>query len=216
MIIGKTSNALKSIGLDERNIVIDKSKIIAIKNKHPEMTDGIIKQIPNILENPTIILKSQSVNGRLVVFGDIVAADGKPVLVAMELNPVENNANVDKIYKVASAYGRQNVKYIQNWLNNPNNILYIDSQKNRTINWLNGLGLQLPVPLTNNGSSANNIPQSTQNVNSSTSTKYSMQEIQNNTQNTSQPTNSLYKDAEIEQKVKSIVTSPAMRRQMQV
>ena len=79
MIIGKTSNALKSIGLDERNIVIDKSKIIAIKNKHPEMTDGIIKQIPNILENPTIILKSQSVNGRLVVFGDIVAADGKPV-----------------------------------------------------------------------------------------------------------------------------------------
>ena len=38
----------------------------------------------------------------------------------------------------------------------------------------------------------------------------------NNTQNTSQPTNSLYKDAEIEQKVKSIVTSPAMRRQMQV
>ena len=138
------------------------------------MTDGIIKQIPNILENPTIILKSQSVNGRLVVFGDIVAADGKPVLVAMELNPVENNANVDKIYKVASAYGRQNVKYIQNWLNNPNNILYIDSQKNRTINWLNGLGLQLPVPLTNNGLSANNIPQSTQNVNSSTSTKYSM------------------------------------------
>ena len=174
MIIGKTSNALKSIGLDERNIVIDKSKIIAIKNKHTEMTDGIIKQIPNILENPTIILKSQSVNGRLVVFGDIVATDGKPVLVAMELNPVENNANVDKIYKVASAYGRQNVKYIQNWLNNPDNILYIDSQKNRTINWLNGLGLQLPVPLTNNGLSANNIPQSTQNVNSSTSTKYSM------------------------------------------
>ena len=47
----------------------------------------------------------------------------------------------------------------------------------------------------------------------SNSTKYSMQ-IQNNTQNTNQPTNSLYKDAEIEQKVKSIVTSPAMRRQM--
>ena len=144
--LGTTSKALKSIGLDERNVVIDKSKILTIKNKHLEMTDDIIKQIPNILENPTIILKSQSVSGRLVVFGDITATDGKPVLVAMELNPAENNANVDKIYKVASAYGRQNVKYMQNWLNNPNNILYIDSQKNRTINWLNGLGLQLPVP----------------------------------------------------------------------
>ena len=43
---------------------------------------------------------------------------------------------------------------------------------------------------------------------------YSMQEIQNNTQNTNQPTNLLYKDVEIEKKVKSIVTSPAMRRQM--
>ena len=44
--------------------------------------------------------------------------------------------------------------------------------------------------------------------------RYSMQEGQNDAQNTNQPTNSLYKDAEIEQKVKSIVTSPAMRRQM--
>ena len=66
------------------------------------------------------------------------------------------------------------------------------------------------VPLT-----TDNIPQINENVKSDTSsTKYSMQEIQNNTQNTNQPTNSLYKDAEIEQKVKSIVTSPAMRRQM--
>lgn len=181
-VIGKTSEALKSIGLDERNIVIDKSKILSIKNKHPEMTDDFIKQIPNILENPTIILKSQSVNGRLVIFGDIITTNGRPILVAMELNPAENNANVDKIYKVASAYGRQNVRHIQNWLNNPDNILYIDKQKNRTINWLNGLGLQLPVPSTNNGSSVNNIPQSNQNVKSDTlSTKYSMQESNTNT-----------------------------------
>ena len=59
---------------------------------------------------------------------------------------------------------------------------------------------------------SDNITQSNDNV-KLPSTKYSMQ-IQNNTQNTNQPTNSLYKDAEIEQKVKSIVTSPAMRRQM--
>ena len=42
-------------------------------------------------------------------------------------------------------------------------------------------GLQLPNEVI---SSDNNIPQSTQNVNSSTSTRYSIQENQNNTQNT--------------------------------
>jgi len=61
--------------------------------------------------------------------------------------------------------------------------------------------------------SGENIPQSNNNVKSNTSSiKYYMQESQNNTQNTNQPTNLLYKDAEIEQKVKSIVTSPAARR----
>ena len=86
-------------------------------------------------------------------------------------------------------------------------------------------GTDTKVPDTNNSMSlinkksvpltTDNIPQINENVKSDTSsTKYSMQESQNNTQNTSQPTNSLYKNAEIEQKVKSIVTSPAMRRQM--
>ena len=96
----------------------------------------------------------------------------------------------------------------------------IDSQGNRHFYEINNIkktsGISETSPNRPTGFSVNNIPQSTQNVNSSTSTKYSMQEIQNDTQNTSQPTNSLYKDAEIEQKVKSIVTSPAMRRQMQV
>ena len=94
----------------------------------------------------------------------------------------------------------------------------IDSQGNRHFYEINNIkktsGISETSPNRPTGFSVNNIPQSTQSVNSSTSTRYSMQENQNDAQNTSQPTNSLYKDAEIEQKVKSIVTSPAMRRQM--
>ena len=179
-ILGKTSNALKSIGLNDYDIVMDKSKILDVLNKHSEMNDSIIKQIPDILENPTLILKSQTVNGRIVVFSEVMANNGKPVLVAMELNPSENTNNIEKIYKVASAYGRQNVAKMQDWLNNQDNILYIDKQKNRTKNWLSGLGLQLPVP--NNLSSSNNsITSSDKNVN--TTTKYSMQNSENNTRN---------------------------------
>lgn len=181
-LIGKTSDALKSIGLDDYDIVMDKSKILKIKNDHPEMSDDIIKSIPEILENPTLILNSQSNNvkaeGRKVIFGEILDTKGNPVLVALELNPYENKNNIDKIYKVASAYGKENLNTIQNWINNPKNVLYIDRHKNRTINWLNGLGLQLPVP-NNSSSSTNSIPPSGEDVN--TTTKYSMQESKNNT-----------------------------------
>ena len=183
-LIGKTSDALKSIGLDDYDIVMDKSKILKIKNDHPEMSDDIIKSIPEILENPTLILNSQSNNvkaeGRKVIFGEILDTKGNPVLVALELNPYENKNNIDKIYKVASAYGKENLNTIQNWINNPKNVLYIDRHKNRTINWLNGLGLQLPVP-NNSSSSTNSIPPSGEDVN--TTIKYSMQESRNNTAN---------------------------------
>ena len=180
-LIGRTSEALKSIGLDDYDIVIDKSKILKIKNDHPEMSDDIIKSIPEILENPTLILDSQSKNkkaqGRKVIFGEIQDTKGNPVLVALELNPYENKNNIDKIYKVASAYGKENLGTIQKWISDEKNILYIDKQKNRTMNWLNGLGLQLPVP-NNLSSSTNSIPTSNNNVN--TTNNNSMQESENN------------------------------------
>lgn len=167
-VLGKTSKPMQSIGLDNRNIVMDKSKILQIQNDHPEMTDEMIKQIPDILEDPVLILKSQSKanknNNRIVVFGDVLDLNNNPVLVAMELNPDENNnANVEKIYKVASAYGKENRDTIQEWLNNEENILYKDPNQKRTTMWLDGLGLQLSVP-SNSGSVDNNISQEEKNV----------------------------------------------------
>ena len=52
--VGSTSSVLRKLGVDNKKITWDSSKIIKIKNKHPEMTDSIIKQVPNILENPII------------------------------------------------------------------------------------------------------------------------------------------------------------------
>ena len=77
--------------------------------------------------------------------------------VVIELRPSENNNNHNKVYKIASAYGKENLNVIQSWLNNKKNILYLDSDKKRTIKWLNGLGLHLPVPFNTFGSSVINI-----------------------------------------------------------
>lgn len=148
-LLGETSKSLQSIGLLKQKIYIDKSKLIKIRNKHTEMNDDLIKKIPCILDNPIIILKSQSIEGRIVIFSEIKDINNSPILVAMELNPTVNTNNVNKIYKVASAYGKANIKSLECWLKNKNNILYI-ADKKRINKWLSGLGLQLSVPLINN------------------------------------------------------------------
>lgn len=164
-VLGETSTPLESIGLVKQKIVIDKSKLLKIKSKHEGMSDYVIKQIPSILKNPILILKSESINGRIVVFGNIFDNFNKPVMIAMELNPDENKKNINKIYKVASAYGKDNILSINKWLKDKNNILYVDNKK-RTIDWLNGLGLYLPVPF-NNSSLINNISPRNNRVNKS-------------------------------------------------
>lgn len=46
-------------GMVNQKIYFDASKILKIKNKHPEITDRVIKQIPSVLQNPIIIMKSK-------------------------------------------------------------------------------------------------------------------------------------------------------------
>lgn len=142
--LGTTSAALESVGINPANIYWYKSKIKEIKAKHPEMTDAVIKQVPELLENPIIIMQSQTVTNRATVLGDLDAG-GKPVLCALELKP---DGNISNFIVIASAYPKSAV---QNLINT-SDILYVDPNKNRTDSWLSSRGLQLPEGVTNYGS----------------------------------------------------------------
>lgn len=137
-IVGKTSLPLSTIGLNYQNIVIDKSKIIQIRNKHKELNDDLICKIPDILNKPILIIKSETVNMRIIIFSKLLDIYNNPIIVIMELNPYENQTIINKIYKVASIYGKNNIKVINKWLNNKENILYYDKKSN---NWLKELGI---------------------------------------------------------------------------
>lgn len=64
--VGKTSQTLHYVGVQNKEIVWDASKIIKIKQGHPSMTDAtIIKQVPSVIENPIIIMESKTVPGRI-------------------------------------------------------------------------------------------------------------------------------------------------------
>ena len=175
--VGSTSSVLRNLGVDNKKITWDSSKIIKIKNKHPEMNDSIIKQVPNILENPIIVMESNTVNGRLVLFGDVYDSKNNPVLVALELNPTDRGGKSLNVIKVASAYGKE--KNLQNFINK-SKILYVEPNKKRTHMWLKVNRLKLPLLSSSTyGFFNNSISQNSKNVNtkndeSSNDIKYSM------------------------------------------
>jgi|GEM_PF-640602 len=174
--VGTTSTVLHKLGVNNKTIYWDATKIKKIKEKHPEMTDSIIKQVPNILENPIIVMESNTVSGRLVLFGDVYDSKNNPVLVALELNPTEKGGKSLNIIKIASAYGKD--VDLQGFINK-SKILYVEPNKERTHNWLSVNRLKLPLPSTRFGFFNNSISQNSKNVNtkndeSGNDIKYSM------------------------------------------
>ena len=170
LTIGRTSEALKSIGIKDQNITWDTGKINKILNKHQNMSDDIIKQIPVLLEKPIIVMQSLKSDSRITVLGELYDKNNKPVLTILELNPTNrNNIVLDEI-KIASAYGKGNIQS----LINRSTILYVEPNKKRTDNWMVHNRLQLPLDQLNYGS-IKSITYPNGNVNS-----YNMQNEKNN------------------------------------
>lgn len=150
--IGTTSNALQSIGVDDRPIIWHSGKINKILQKHAGMTLDVLKQVPNILENPIIVLQSQNTESRLAIFGEVWDRRGAPVTAILELQPTTHGGQIMDLNVIASVYGKNSnpKRFISE-----SDVLYLDPNKNRTDTWLQGLGLQLPSDKATYGSIGN-------------------------------------------------------------
>lgn len=149
--VGTTSDTLQSIGVADYKIFWSSAKIAKIMEKHPGMTADVIKSVPNVLEHPILVMQSQTVMNRITLFGETVDANGKPVLVALELSPQNKSGEVQDFGVIASAYGKDSA---QTLIDN-SDILFVEPDKRRTSNWLGLLRLQLPSRLTSSGSIQN-------------------------------------------------------------
>ena len=147
--VGTTSEALKSIGIKDRGIIWHSRKISKILRDHDGMTRLIIKQVPEILERPVAVLKSQNSESRIAIFGEIMDENGAPVTAILELNPTTKGGRVLDMNIIASAYGKDSnpAGFIQK-----SELLYLDKNRKRTESWMQGLGLQLPSDTTAFGS----------------------------------------------------------------
>ena len=135
-ILGATGDVLQGLGAMEQDIYLRSEKINKILQEHPEMTLEEIKRVPEILDDPVLIMKSRNrkgKNSRLVIFGAVKAKNGKPILSVLDLLPSEGRLQIDDMQKVNSAYTRDNARnYIEG-----GEILYADGR--RTIPLLNAV-----------------------------------------------------------------------------
>ena len=154
-VLGSTAETLQGLGARENDIFMRGSKINLILKEHPEMTMEEIKRIPEILDDPILVLSSQnkgragSQNTRLVLFGSVKAQDGRPVLCVLDLQPVENRIVIQDMQKATSAYTKDNdpVGFVRN-----SEVLYTSENEKRTTALLKSLGFQLPIGLQRYGS----------------------------------------------------------------
>ena len=164
--VGSTSEVLKSIGVKDKDIFWQAGKLRKILNKHSIanhnaatgegsiMTKEILKQVPQVLEHPIIVLHSDTSRNadyasRIFMYGDVKDAAGKPVNVSLELLPTDRNGLVVDNIAVLSAYGHESYragKVVQG------EILYVDPDTKRTAAWLRGNRLRLPFSLASGGS----------------------------------------------------------------
>ncbi|MEG2380628.1 MAG: hypothetical protein RSB38_02900, partial [Oscillospiraceae bacterium] len=167
LTVCNTPAVLKKIGFKNQVITWDATKIAKIKSKHKGMTDDIIKQVPDILEKPIIIMKSTQKDSRITMLGEIYDLNNKPVLVVLELEPYSNTGvGLDEI-KIASSYGKDRV---QSFINK-SEVLYLEPNKKRRNSWLAQNRLQLPLEQAKNTSNNTNISQDTTGVNNIISNK---------------------------------------------
>ena len=150
-ILGSTGDVLQGLGAIESDIYMQGDKIKTILWEHPEMSLDEIKKIPEMLDDPVLILKSRNIgrgrsqNTRVIVFGSVTAKNGMPVLAVMDMRPMERNLVIDDMQKVTSAYTKNNgERFIRS-----SEVVYAD--KKRTAKLLRTIGFQMPIELQQSG-----------------------------------------------------------------
>lgn len=150
--LGSTGPVLQGLGAIESDIYMNGDKISKILHDHPEMTLREVRRIPEILEDPVLILKSRNAgrgargNSRVVLFGALKAQDGRPILCVLDLRPKERGFLLNDMQKVTSAYTKDNNPraFLQN-----SDVMFLD--KKRTTRLLSEIGFQMPISCNRSG-----------------------------------------------------------------
>lgn len=143
VVISRTPNVLKALGVDDRNIYIDRDIVRKVTNGVKDDHDigmDIIENLPNLLADPVAVFRPKdekvAATGAKNILVESVTPSGKKILVALHLN---KEINRKPAITVASAYGKTAKNY-QTWINEG----LLEYVKSKNPDWLLLQGLQLP------------------------------------------------------------------------
>jgi hypothetical protein len=145
LTMGDTPAVLRALGA--RNLPIQIAPSVIHKAMRPEERGHDVrledlKNLPALLADPVMVFDSQTEGNALAALVEAVDENGAPVLVAVHLDT--KGAEFLNVNKIASVYGKDNLKAIQNWMNG--SLCYQNTKK--ASSWLHAHGLQLPAANT--------------------------------------------------------------------
>ena len=150
--VGTTSKALQSIDVPDMNIYWWSNSIKHAQEIHPEISDDVIKQVPDLIENPIIVMESKTQPNSITILGEVYGDNGIPVMAALRFTPNKDGVHIDKL-EIVNTYTKTNpnaepsIKGTQELINS-SEILYVDPDEKRTNTWLDDNRLQLPLVTT--------------------------------------------------------------------
>lgn len=136
------SDVMDLLGLGNMPVQLDEAKVILNQANHPEMTAEVWKKIPEWLENPALVAKSSTVEGRYVIT-PLEAVQGYPVRIIVEPKggAVQVHALVNAYAPMSANGAIMEAKRIQGQIRR-GDVSYVDTKKVSEL--LDRSGLQLP------------------------------------------------------------------------
>ena len=131
-------SALNNIGLASTNIYFDKSKIVKSLDEHSDhITKEILKQIPQILNEPIVITEANADN-TANVFGNVYIGSS-PLMVGIMVTKSRDGKT--EINKIRTVHARRDAgKKITD-----SSVLYLNPNIEKTQTWFQALGNDVPL-----------------------------------------------------------------------
>ena len=131
-------SALNNIGLASTNIYFDKSKIVKSLDEHSDhITKEILKQIPQILNEPIVITEANADN-TANVFGNVYIGSS-PLMVGIMVTKSRDGKT--EINKIRTVHARRDAgKKITD-----SSVLYLNLNIEKTQTWFQALGNDVPL-----------------------------------------------------------------------
>ncbi len=157
--VGETPTHLISLGIKPLPMLITANHVYSIsvsehqaksdgryrKNAHYHDLGNTIKKLPEAIQNPVMILKSNRdpANTDIVLVTNLKDQQNRPIIAAVKVNGNGNYAGIEiKTNLIASTYGRNHFNsYLQTAVNE-NRILFYDKKRSQEL--LNTPGVQFP------------------------------------------------------------------------